>query len=62
MTLTAAGQALADRTPGVLASWDQVLRETKATACRAEYTERTVGSLLAELVDGEGSTNPVRQG
>ena len=27
-----------------------------------EYTECTVGSLLAELVDGEGSTNPVRRG
>src|SRR5215471_16174367 len=35
MTLTAAGQALADRTPGVLACWDQVLRETKAAASRS---------------------------
>ncbi|HEU5389261.1 MAG TPA: LysR family transcriptional regulator [Streptosporangiaceae bacterium] len=35
MTLTAAGQALADRTPGILAGWDQVLRETKAAASRA---------------------------
>jgi DNA-binding transcriptional LysR family regulator len=32
MTLTAAGQALADTTPAVLASWDQALRETKAAA------------------------------
>src|SRR6266702_3407448 len=35
MTLTAAGQALAGRTPGMLAGWDQVLRETRAAASRA---------------------------
>src|SRR6266568_1372616 len=35
MTLTAAGQALADRTPAVLAGLDQTLRETKAAASRA---------------------------
>ena len=35
MTLTPAGQALADRTPVVLAGWDQALRETKAAASRA---------------------------
>src|SRR6266516_2041849 len=35
MTLTAAGQALADATPAVLAGWDQALRETKAAASRA---------------------------
>jgi DNA-binding transcriptional LysR family regulator len=35
MTLTPAGQALADRTPAVLAGWDQALWETKATASRA---------------------------
>jgi DNA-binding transcriptional LysR family regulator len=35
MTLTAAGQALADRTPAVLAGWDQALRDTKAAASRA---------------------------
>jgi DNA-binding transcriptional LysR family regulator len=35
MTLTAAGQALADATPAVLASWDQALRQTKAAASRA---------------------------
>jgi DNA-binding transcriptional LysR family regulator len=35
MTLTAAGQALAGQTPGMLAGWDQVLRETKAVASRA---------------------------
>src|SRR5713101_7824901 len=35
MTLTAAGQALADTTPAVLAGWDQTLRETKAAASRA---------------------------
>jgi DNA-binding transcriptional LysR family regulator len=35
MTLTAAGQALAGRIPGMLAGWDQVLRETKAAASRA---------------------------
>ncbi|MGH3172280.1 MAG: LysR family transcriptional regulator, partial [Streptosporangiaceae bacterium] len=34
-TLTAAGRALAGRTPGILAGWDQVLRETKAAASRA---------------------------
>src|SRR6516165_5703691 len=35
MMLTAAGQALADTTPAVLAGWDQALRETKAAASRA---------------------------
>jgi len=35
MTLTAAGQALAGRIPGMLAGWDQVLRETRAAASRA---------------------------
>src|SRR5260370_29991990 len=35
MTLTAAGQALADTTPAVLAGWDQTLRETKPAANRA---------------------------
>src|SRR5215470_6082199 len=35
MTLTAAGQALARRIPGMLAGWDQALRETKAAASRA---------------------------
>src|SRR5689334_20035258 len=35
MTLTLAGQALADRIPDVLAGWDQAMQETKATASRA---------------------------
>src|SRR5947199_2990124 len=35
MTLTPAGQALADGTPGMLAVWDQVLRDTRAAASRA---------------------------
>ena len=35
MTLTAAGQALADTTPAVLACWDQALRQTRAAASRA---------------------------
>jgi DNA-binding transcriptional LysR family regulator len=35
MTLTAAGQALADKSPAVLAGWDQALGETKAAASRA---------------------------
>jgi DNA-binding transcriptional LysR family regulator len=35
MTLTAAGQALADETPAVLAGWDRALAETKAAASRA---------------------------
>jgi len=35
MALTAAGQALADSTPAVLAGWDQALRQTKAAASRA---------------------------
>jgi DNA-binding transcriptional LysR family regulator len=35
MTLTAAGQALDSRIPGMLAGWDQVLRETRAAASRA---------------------------
>ncbi|MGH3153633.1 MAG: LysR family transcriptional regulator [Streptosporangiaceae bacterium] len=40
MTLTPAGQALADRTPAVLAGWDQVLRDTKAAASRAAQVLR----------------------
>jgi DNA-binding transcriptional LysR family regulator len=40
MTLTPAGQALADRTAAVLAGWDQALRETKATASRADRVLR----------------------
>jgi DNA-binding transcriptional LysR family regulator len=35
MTLTAPGEALADGTPGMLAAWDQVLRNTEAAASRA---------------------------
>jgi len=35
MTLTAAGQALAGRTPDVLAGWEQALRETRAAASHA---------------------------
>jgi DNA-binding transcriptional LysR family regulator len=34
MTLTAAGQALADRAPAVLAEWEQALAATKAAASR----------------------------
>src|SRR5215469_3229207 len=40
MTLTPAGQALAGRTPAVLAGWDQALRETKAAASRAAQVLR----------------------
>jgi DNA-binding transcriptional LysR family regulator len=35
MTLTAAGQALAARTPAVLAGWDHALREAKSAASQA---------------------------
>ena len=35
MTLTPAGQALADRTPAVLAGWEQALRETRTAASGA---------------------------
>jgi DNA-binding transcriptional LysR family regulator len=35
MTLTAAGQALADTAPAVLAGWGQALRETRVAASRA---------------------------
>src|SRR3984893_16958800 len=35
MTLTSAGQALANTPPAVLAGWDQALRETKAAASSA---------------------------
>jgi DNA-binding transcriptional LysR family regulator len=35
MTLTAAGRALAEGVPAVLAGWDQALRDTKAAASRA---------------------------
>jgi DNA-binding transcriptional LysR family regulator len=40
MTLTPAGRALAGRTAAVLAGWDQALRETKATASRADRVLR----------------------
>jgi DNA-binding transcriptional LysR family regulator len=40
MTLTPAGQALADGTPALLAGWDHVLRETKAAASRAAQVLR----------------------
>ena len=40
MALTAAGQALAGRTPGLLADWDQVVRETRAAASRAAHVLR----------------------
>ena len=35
MTLTVAGQALADRVPAVLAGWDQALREARSAASQA---------------------------
>src|SRR5271154_65843 len=44
MTLTAAGQALADQVPAVLGGWDRALRETKVAASRAARVLR-VGSL-----------------
>jgi DNA-binding transcriptional LysR family regulator len=40
MTLTAAGQALADRAPAVLAEWEQALAATKAAASRATQVLR----------------------
>ena len=40
MTLTPAGQALADRAPAVLAEWELALRETKAAASRATQVLR----------------------
>src|SRR4029077_15734829 len=40
MTLTLAGQALADRNPAVLAGWGQAMRETKATTRRAAWVLR----------------------
>src|ERR1700749_1356284 len=40
MALTPAGQTLAGRVPAVLASWDQALRETRATASRAAQVLR----------------------
>ena len=35
MTLTAAGQALADRVPALLAGWDEALREARSAASQA---------------------------
>ena len=40
MTLTAAGQALAETTPALLKSWDQALQQTKAAARRAAQVLR----------------------
>src|SRR6516162_7086208 len=44
MTLTAAGQALADRTPAVLGGWEEALRETRQAASRTARVLR-VGCL-----------------
>lgn len=40
MTLTAAGQALSDRVPAVLAGWDQALREARSAASQADRVLR----------------------
>ncbi|HET8834976.1 MAG TPA: LysR family transcriptional regulator, partial [Gemmatimonadales bacterium] len=40
MTLTAAGQALADRVPAVLTGWDQALREARSAASQADRVLR----------------------
>jgi DNA-binding transcriptional LysR family regulator len=40
MTLTAAGEALADRVPAVLAGWDQALREARSAASQADRVLR----------------------
>src|SRR5204863_6339104 len=40
MTLTAAGQALAGRTPGMLAGWEQALRDPQPAAARAARVRR----------------------
>lgn len=40
MTLTAAGQALADRVPAVLTGWDQGLREARSAASQADRVLR----------------------
>jgi DNA-binding transcriptional LysR family regulator len=40
MTLTAAGEVLADRVPAVLASWDRTLREAGTAASRAGHVLR----------------------
>jgi DNA-binding transcriptional LysR family regulator len=40
MTLTTAGQTLAERVPAVLAGWDQASRDTKATASHAAQVLR----------------------
>ena len=64
MTLTAAGQALADQVPGVLAGWDAALRETRAAASRAARVLR-VGFLAGaaneateEIIAAFGSRRP----
>ncbi|MCS0638651.1 LysR family transcriptional regulator [Streptomyces sp. LP05-1] len=46
MALTAAGRALAERAPGLLAGWDTALREVRGTASRAERVLR-VGFLAS---------------
>jgi DNA-binding transcriptional LysR family regulator len=40
MTLTAAGRALAEEVPALLAGWDRALRETRAAASRADQVLR----------------------
>src|SRR5260370_3086474 len=47
MTLTAAGQALADTAPAVVAGWDHALRETQAAAHRAVRVPR-IGFLSSD--------------
>src|SRR6516164_7001207 len=53
MTLTTAGQTLANSTPAVLASWDQALRETKAAASRTARVLRVGFISSAGLASGD---------
>ncbi|GAA2836345.1 LysR family transcriptional regulator [Crossiella cryophila] len=64
MTLTEAGQVLADRVPGLLAGWDEVLRETRHAAGRAAKVLR-VGFIASaaneatpEIIAGFGALRP----
>jgi DNA-binding transcriptional LysR family regulator len=52
MAVTAAGHALADSTPAVLAGWDQALRETRAAASRTARVLRV--GFMSSAANGYG--------
>ena len=58
MTLTAAGQALAERVPALLAGWDQALREARSAASQAGHVLR-VGFLAGAANEATSGSSPL---